>query len=148
MIVAKKLIVHDILHKNPGFFSLFAKQSSFWISLNPGSKFASKLFQPKLQSSPRAANLPRFQVDTICLYLFSQENSNEVMHNFFLHNQISMVPIFETLDKQRRGSCLKPLNLGLQLCSNYIAAIWRTFKKLLDGSIVTEPLSQPTFHQF
>ena len=39
MIVAKSLILHDFLHRIIGFLSFFPKQSSFWISQNPSSKF-------------------------------------------------------------------------------------------------------------
>ena len=51
---AKKL-----LHKIIGFLGKFVEQSSFWISQNPWSKFLANLLQPRLQSSPRAANLPK-----------------------------------------------------------------------------------------
>ena len=39
MFVAKIQYTHNFLHKIIGFLSLFAKQSSYWISQNPSSKF-------------------------------------------------------------------------------------------------------------
>ena len=39
MIRAKRLHNKHFLHKILGFLSLFAKQSSYWISQNPSSKF-------------------------------------------------------------------------------------------------------------
>ena len=46
-----------------------------------------------------------------------------------MYFQISRVPLFMMLSIQSCGTCLKPLILGLQLCSNYISAIlWQKYK--------------------
>ena len=55
MIVAKNLLLLHFLHKNPGFLSLFPKQSSFWISQNPVSKFPVQLASARMIACPSIA---------------------------------------------------------------------------------------------
>ena len=115
------------LHWIIGFLSIFPKKSSLWISQNPCSKFWKLQKSAHISAQPKTAN--------------SAQNSDKDYYArtfFLIISHWSHVITFlqkskfgditkQVLRDQNGRSCLKPMKLGLQLCSNYIAAIWRTF---------------------